>query len=623
MKIINHLLILPFLFFFYSFSQAQQKTYCNPINIDYGYTPIPNFSDWGRHRATADPVIVNYKGDYYLFSTNQWGYWWSPDLLNWNFVSRKFLRPWNEFINGNKVYDELCAPGVGIIGDTMLVFGSTYTPAFTIWMSTDPKNNDWKPLVDSFEIGGWDPSFFTDDDGKLYMYNGSSNRWPMYGIELNRKTMQPIGTRKEMYVLEPWRYGWQRFGEHMDNTFLDPFIEGSHLTKYNGKYYLQYGAPGTEFSGYADGLLVGDHPLGPWTPASDPLSLRLGGFVRGAGHGATFQDNNGGWWHVATTVLSVKNTFERRIGLWPTGFDKDGKMWCNTAFGDYPHFIPAPQNPKGGSAAALAPLSYNEINYAALLKGETGGSATPPLGGRGAFTGWMLLNYNKPVQVSSTLGGYVPNNAVDELIKTYWSANTGNAGEWFQTDLGNVSRVNAVQINYADQDVADDRLGKIEGQHHQYRLYHSLDGKKWNLLVDKSKNRKDAPHDYVELEQPVQARYIRMENLHMPTGKFALSGFRVFGHGNGAKPDAVQNFIVLRTEKDKRSAFIKWRPVDNAFAYNIYYGTEPDKLYTCIMVHSNNEYWMKAMDSQMPYYYQIEAINENGVSERSKVLKVE
>jgi len=44
----------------------QQKTYCNPINIDYGYTPIPNFSTWGRHRTTADPVIINYKGDYYL-----------------------------------------------------------------------------------------------------------------------------------------------------------------------------------------------------------------------------------------------------------------------------------------------------------------------------------------------------------------------------------------------------------------------------------------------------------------------------------------------------------------------------------------------------------------------------
>lgn len=569
---------------------AQQKTYCNPINLDYGYTPIPNFSEWGRHRATADPVVVNYKGDYYLFSTNQWGYWWSSDMINWKFVSRKFLRPWNEG------YDELCAPAVGIIGDTMIVFGSTYTRQFTIWMSTNPKANEWKPLVDSFDIGGWDPSFFTDDDGRLYMYNGSSNKFPMYGVELNRTTMQPIGARKEMYVLEPWRFGWQRFGEHMDNTFLDPFIEGSHMTKYNGKYYLQYGAPGTEFSGYADGLLVGTSPLGPFEPQSDPLSIKLGGYVRGAGHGATFKDNFGNYWHISTTVVSVKNTFERRLGIWPTGFDKDGTMFCNTTFGDYPHYIPA------------AGINGNEY-------GKDGKSPY--------FTGWMLLNYNKPVQVSSTLGGYVANHAVDEITKTYWSAVTGNKGEWIQTDLGNVSTVNAVQINYADQDVEQDRLGKRTDQYHQYKLYYSPDGKKWNILVDKSQNKTDVPHDYVELSKPVQARYIKLENIHMPTGKFAISGMRVFGNGNGTRPNKVDGFIVLRTEKDKRSAFIKWRPVDNAFAYNIYYGTHPDKLYTSIMVHANNEYWMKAMDSQKTYYYCIESVNENGVSERSKVLKVE
>src|SRR5688572_25288459 len=95
---------------------AQQKTYCNPLNLDYAYTPIPNAARWGHHRATADPVIVNYKDEYYLFSTNQWGYWHSADLLHWTFIARKFLRPWNAG------YDELCAPAVGIIGDTMLVF---------------------------------------------------------------------------------------------------------------------------------------------------------------------------------------------------------------------------------------------------------------------------------------------------------------------------------------------------------------------------------------------------------------------------------------------------------------------------------------------------------------------
>jgi len=575
------------LFFLSVNSSAQQRTYCNPINIDYGYTPIPNFSEWGRHRATADPVIVTYKGTYFLFSTNQWGYWWSEDMLNWNFVSRRFLRPWN------KVYDELCAPAVGIIGDTMLVFGSTYSSNFTTWMSTNPKVDDWKPLVDSLAIGGWDPSFFTDDDGRLYMYNGSSNRYPMYGVELNRKTMQPLGTRKEMYFLEDWRYGWQRFGEYMDNTFLDPFIEGSHMTKYKNKYYLQYGAPGTEFSGYADGLLVGDGPLGPFTPQSDPLSFKPGGFARGAGHGATFQDKFNNYWHVSTIVLSVKNNFERRLGIWPTGFDTGDVMYCNTSFGDYPHYLPHVIKD-----LPAAPYSTQ------------------------AFTGWMLLNYKKPVMVSSTLGSYFANNAVDENIKTYWSAASANKGEWIQTDLGQLSTVNAIQINYADQDVADDRLGKRLDQYHQYRLLASTDGRKWTVIADKSANKTDVPHDYVELAQPIQARYIKLENIHMPTGKFAISGLRVFGNGNGEKPAAPKQFMVLRTEKDKRSAYIKWSPVDNAYAYNIYYGTSSDRMYNCVMVHDLNEYWFKAMDREKTYYFTIEAINENGVSARYKTLEV-
>ncbi len=574
---------LIFLFFAlqtFTLLQAQQQTYCNPINLDYGYTPIPNFSEWGRHRATADPVIVNFKGNFILFSTNQWGYWTSPDMSNWTFHSRLFLNPWN------KVYDELCAPAVGVVGDTLIVMGSTYEKDFTIWMSTDPLANEWKPLLEKFEIGGWDPDFFTDDDGRLYMYNGSSNRYPLYGIELNRKSMEPIGTRKEMYLLEPDRYGWQRFGEHMDNTFLDPFMEGAHMTKHNGKYYLQYGAPGTEFSGYSDGVVVGNSPLGPFTPQSDPLSMKLGGFARGAGHGATFQDNNQNYWHVSTIMISVKNTFERRLGIWPAGFDTDDVMWSNTAFGDYPHYLPGSDKP-------------------------------------GAFTGWMLLNYDKPLQVSSTLGNYSANKANDEDLKTYWSAETGNPGEWIQSDLGKVSTVNAIQINYADQDVADDRLGKRTDQYHQYKLHYSLDGKKWKILVDKSSNETDVPHEYTELSEPVQARYIKLENIHMPTGKFALSGIRIFGNGNGKAPEKVKQFMVFRTEKDKRSAFIKWSPSNDAYAYNISYGTAPDKLYTTIMVHGNNEYWLKTLDRMKTYYFTIEAINENGVSERFEVGKVE
>jgi hypothetical protein len=580
MKYLKLLLIIGITLIIGQIVNAQQKTYCNPVNLDYGYTPIPNFSEWGRHRATADPVIVNYKNDYFLFSTNQWGYWWSSDMINWNFISRRFLRPWNEG------YDELCAPAVGVIGDTMIVFGSTYTNKFTIWMSTNPKLDEWKPLVDSFAIGGWDPAFFTDDDGRFYMYNGSSNQFPLYGVELNRKTMEPLATRKEMYLLQPWRYGWQRFGEHMDDTFLDPFIEGAWMTKNNGKYYLQYGAPGTEFSGYADGVVVGEKPLGPFIPQSMPLSYKAGGFARGAGHGATFQDKWNNYWHVSTIALSVKNNFERRIGIWPAGFDKDDVMFCNTAFGDYPTYLPDNESDNMESR----------------------------------FTGWMLLNYNKPVEVSSTYGNYQANYAVDESIKTYWSAASSDEGEWIQTDLGDISTVKAIQVNYADQDA--EFLGKSLGVFHQYKIFASTDGKKWNLIIDKSKNTKDVPHDYIELPEAVKARFLKLENIHMPTGKFAISGLRVFGFGNVEKPKKVEDFIVLRTEKDKRSAWLKWKPVDNAYAYNIYMGTEPDKLYNSIMVYGANEYWLKTLDKEKTYYFTIEAINESGLSPLFSIVEV-
>ncbi len=562
--------------------QAQQKTFCNPINIDYGFTPIPNFSEQGRHRATADPVIVVFKDNYYLFSTNQWGYWVSPDMLNWKFIPRLFLKPWH------KVYDELCAPGAVALGDTLLLLGSTYAKNFPIWMSTDPRKDNWKEAIDSFDVGAWDPAFFLDDDGRFYIYFGSSNTFPLYAQEIDRKTFAPIGIRKEILRLNDAIHGWERFGEGNDNTFLNPFTEGAWMNKHNGRYYLQYGAPGTEFSGYGDGVYVSDGPLGPFTYQDhNPFSYKPGGFARGAGHGASYKDLFGNWWHISTMVVAVKNNFERRLGIWPVGFDEDGIMFCNTAYGDYPHYVPT------------HPLQKNEKQ----------------------FTGWMLLNYNKPVQVSSTLGGYQPNNAVDEDIKTYWSAKTGNKGEWIQSDLGEVSTINAIQVNYADQDA--DILGKKAGIYHQYILYGSVDGKTWTVLKDKSKNTNDVPHDYIEFGKPVRARYIKLENHHMAAGKFAISGLRAFGKGNGKAPEAVKQFIALRGDAERRNAWLKWQLMDDATGYTIYSGIAPDKMYNSVMVFGKNEYYFRAMDIDRTYYFQIEAFNENGVSKRTAPQKVE
>src|SRR5687767_922611 len=69
-----------------SITNAQQKTYCNPINIDYTYM-IYNAHRDISYRSGADPAVVEFRGEYYMFVTRSLGYWHSTDLLNWTFIT--------------------------------------------------------------------------------------------------------------------------------------------------------------------------------------------------------------------------------------------------------------------------------------------------------------------------------------------------------------------------------------------------------------------------------------------------------------------------------------------------------------------------------------------------------
>lgn len=553
------------------------STYCNPMNLDYAFIPSRH-TYYGReesHRSTADPVIVNYKNDLYLFSTNQNGYWWSADMAKWHFVKKDFRI--------NRSNDNVCAPGAWAWGDTLLFMPSHMdADRMPLYVSTDPKNGRWEELVDSFpQKHAWDPSFFKDDDGKAYLYWGSSNLYPLYGVELDpAKRYTPTGPVAELMLLHPDRHGWERFGENNSDTTIAPYMEGAWMTKHNGKYYFQYAAPGTEWNVYADGVYVGDHPLGPFTYAPyNPFSLKPGGFITGAGHGSTFQDKHGNYWHVATGLNWIKYKFERRLNLFPAGFDPEGQLYCNTAFGDYPQY---------------------------LSKGARDHRES-------AFTGWMMLSYRKKTWTSSSLPGKDPALATDENIRTYWSAATANEGEYLAMDLGYRCKVYALQINYADEDAH--LYDKQSGIYHQYQILHSLDGQNWHMLVDKSKNDADVPHDYIELTKPVKTRYLKIVNIHMAAGKFALAGFRVFGKGPGKKPRPVQGFRAER-QPDTREVAFSWLPSAGAYAYQIYYGIQPDKLYNCILVHDADSYLFKGLDRDTPYYFAIEALGEGGVSGR-------
>jgi xylan 1,4-beta-xylosidase len=560
---------------------AVPDTYCNPMNLDYAYVPSTHkyYAQDESHRSTADPVIVNLRDTLYLFSTNQNGYWWSADMRQWNFIKQ-------DFQSNGIASDNVCAPGAWAWGDSLIFIPSFASPdPMPLYVTTDPIHKKWSILRDSFEIPTWDPSFFKDDNGKTYAYWGSSNFYPLYGQELDpSKKYLPKGERKELSRLYPKEHGWERFGQDHTDTTIAPYTEGAWMTKHNGKYYYQYAAPGTEFNVYADGVLVGDSPLGPFEYQNyNPFSYKPGGFITGAGHGSTFQDKHGNYWHVATMVNWIKYKFERRLGVFPAGFDADDQLYCITAFGDYPQF------------------------HASALRDHT----------QSTFTGWMMLSYNKKAWASSSLPGKDPALAFNENIRDYWSAQSDSAGEFLAVDLGKAYSIHAIQINYADEgaQVRDKQLSI----YHQYIIYSSDDGKTWKPLIDKSQNKTDVPHDYIQLKKPFSTRYLKLENIHMADGKFAIAGLRVFGKSAGEKPLAVTTFTATR-HADDRDATFNWSPVENAYAYNIYYGIDPNKLYNCIMVHDANTRYFRGLNKGVTYYARIEALGETGIAPTSTTI---
>lgn len=553
----------------------RMDTYCNPLNVDYTYM----IYDAGRdisYRSGADPAVVEFRGEYYMFVTRSNGYWHSTDLQNWNFITPKGY--W---------YPQGCnAPAAHNYKDSVLYVCGDPSGVMSVMSSDDPKSGVWTPGV-GIIANLQDPDLFIDDDGSAYMFYGSSNVYPIRAIELDRthNFLPKTDERVPLFGLDLDKHGWERFGEnHTTDTDLGGFIEGPWMTKHNGKYYLQYGSPGTEFNVYGDGVYVADHPMGPYTyQKHNPVSYKPGGYMNGAGHGSSVKGPGGMWWHFASMSLSINVNWERRLCMFPMGFDEDGIMYCDTRFGDYPRYAPS--------------VSQK----------------------RGQFRGWMLLSYKKPVTVSSQVGDYAAAGLTDELTKTFWLAEKNDDSQWVVIDLQNPASVCAVQVNYHDYKTG--MYGRYPNHRHRYQIEGSIDGKEWKVLIDKSNSYKDTPNDYTELEFPEKVRYVRYKNIEVPTPSLAISEIRVFGLGEGKAPQKVKK-LNLERQADRRDIAISWTPVKGAQGYNVLWGIAPDKLYSSWMVYDANELFMKSLTVDQDYYFSIEAFNENGVSERTEVQHV-
>ena len=585
---------------------AQKRTYINPIDIDYRYN-WEQTNQGVSYRTGADPAVVRHKGAYYLFQTLADGYWRSTDLIDWTFIKPSM---WP--------FDGIVAPAVFSDGDRLILMPSiSFNRPNSILVSTAPETGKLDFLVRRLpelpggvdkppeemkpgEVppGPWDPGLFKDDDGQWYLYWGSSNVFPIYGQKIAFEDGKLIYQTKAepLFLLHPEKHGWERFGQDHSGLLgngspTKPYVEGAWVTKHNGKYYLQYGAPGTEFNAYANGTYVSDKPLGPFVYAAyKPIAYKPGGFVHGAGHGSTFDDEYGNYWNTGTPWIGYNWTFERRINMFPTKFEADGQMHSSSRFQDFPQYIPR-----------------KKIDDVDSL-----------------FTGWMLLSYRKAASASSTEGEFAPDRVTDENPQTFWLASSKNAGENLTVDLGAAKTVRAVQVNYTDY--KSGRFADAPDIYTEFELQHSTDGQNWQPLAKPDGPRRDRPNAYIELPQPVRTRFIRFVHGHIGGAHLAISDLRVFGNADGRAPSQPGR-VVGQRHQDQRDATIRWAKVPGAVGYNIRFGIKPNRL---TLTH---QLWadelgdgatltkeLRSLNVGVPYYVAIEAFNETGVSKLSRVV---
>jgi hypothetical protein len=564
---------------------ANPRTVCNPIDLEYMIQRRKQRKDGSFEPVmteSADPALVVFKGEYWLFASHGDGYWVSKDMGKWEFipvdVEKGILSEFRRY-----------APATCVVGDWLYL---THSESGKIIRTKNPR--DLSAWEDVGRPQGWmDPGMLYDDpatggDGYVYLYKGLSHFEPIDVIKLDPKDGMKKVVPENYHCAWPDRNnrGFEVPGDDSLGYDGKDTQEGAWPVKYNGRYYLTCAVPGTQYASYCDNCYVGDSPIGPFRLCmNSPAIWKSTGYTRGAGHGCLFEDLNGHWWKVDTCRLVG---FDRRLVIVPAMFDVKGDLYTNAALSDWPFFVP--------------------------------GASKDPFNAPGP--GWNLLSCNKRAVASSNSG--TASLALDEDLGTCWTAASGKAGEWLAVDLGKVYGIWSVQVNFTSIDATAG--GRGEGWAYRYLVEFSQNGKDWFKAFDRSNAKSLRQHEYVEFAKRVGARFVRVTNRgDSPAGsRFAINGLRVFGEGGGAAPEAVDMSRVFaeRRAGNNRAAALAWPKAKGAQGYIVRYGIAPDKLYTHYQVMGSESVVVNTLIRGVDYYATVDSYNESGVTRGTRTVRL-
>ena len=334
----------------YEKHEAGPGAYTNPIMA--GFYPDPSITRVGDDFYMVHSTFCYFPGIPVFHST---------DLVNWTQIGSVIDRPGMLEFEGRGLSRGVFAPaiehhdGVFYVINTCVDCGGNF-----VVTATDPAG-PWSDPVWLPEVDGIDPSIFFDDNGEAWVLNNGG----------------PIGAPK----YDGHRAIWiQRFDEEKLETFgprklivdggADPstkpiWIEGPHIFKKDGRYYLIAAEGGTS-TWHSQVVFRGNAPDGPWEPYKDNPILtqrRLDADrpdpITSAGHADFVRLDDGSWWSVFLATRPYEGNYYntgRETFLLPVAWN-DGWPRLTGAGEVIPYVHERPALPSGETPAV--PTSGN------------------------------------------------------------------------------------------------------------------------------------------------------------------------------------------------------------------------------------------------------------------------
>lgn len=240
----------------------------------------------------------------------------SKDLINWKQIGHCLTR-------GSQIQLEKVDHSGGVFAPTiryldgrfyMITTNSSTQQNFYVW--TDNIYGEWSEPI-FVDQNGIDPSLYFEDGKAFFMSNGTDED----GVNGIVQCEIDIGTG---YKITPSRMIWQGTGGR--------YLEGPHMYKMDGRYYLLASEGGTEY-GHMLTCARSDSLHGPFEadPNNPVLTNRnLGGYaIQGVGHGDLIEDREGHWWllHLGFRQIGTWLPYHhlgREVFLTPVTFHEDG-----------------------------------------------------------------------------------------------------------------------------------------------------------------------------------------------------------------------------------------------------------------------------------------------------------